>query len=61
MIFSVWMEPRYKKESDSSKVFPFVFHITDEFSHHSSHKKICISSIAHLVRVFRDPQSWKSL
>ena len=25
MIFSVWTEPRYKKESDSRKVFPFVF------------------------------------
>ena len=38
------MEPRYKKESNSRKVFPFVFHITDEFSHHDSHKRICICS-----------------
>ena len=38
------MEPRYKKERNSRKVFPFVFHITDEFSHHDSHKRICICS-----------------
>ena len=42
MSFSVWTEPRYKKESEQSKVFPFAFHMTEEFSCHSSHRRICI-------------------
>ena len=36
MSFSVWTEPRDKKESEQSKAFPFVFHMTEEFSCHSS-------------------------
>ena len=57
MIFSVWTEQRYKKESDSSKVFPFAFHITDEFSmsfHITAHTKGSVFVLAHLVRVFCD-------
>ena len=37
------------------KVFPFAFHITDEFSHHSSHKRICICSSS-----FGSSVSWLS-
>ena len=44
MSFSVWTVPRYKKESDNSKVFPFAFHMTDEFSRHGSHSGIFICS-----------------
>ena len=42
VIVSVWTEPRYIKESEQSKVFPFAFHMTEEFSCHSSHRRICI-------------------
>ena len=51
MSFSVWTEPRDKKESEQSKVFPFAFHMTKEFSCHSSHSIGSVFVLAHLVRV----------
>ena len=57
---SVWTEPRDKKESEQSEAFPFVFHMTEEFSCHSSHSRICFC-LAFLVRVCRDYRSCKSL